>query len=120
MARLAPTDAALLTDEASYIRKIGASYLAYGTPFAGEFGEPGKNISAPISALYFLEKAKENAILPIEPTQAVRRLMRNILFFAQDTTLVRMVFDSACAFVATVPVFQLSFFPDQKVWELIG
>jgi len=120
MARLAPADVALLTDEASYVRKVGTSYLAYGTPFAGELGEPGKNISAPIAGLYFLEKAGENQIVQIEPTQAVRRLMRNILFFAQDANLVRMVFESACAFVAAVPVFQLSFFPDQRVWELIG
>jgi hypothetical protein len=46
--------------------------------------------------------------------------MRNILFFAHDEDLVRLVFQSACDFVATVPVFQLSFYPDQRVWELIG
>jgi hypothetical protein len=46
--------------------------------------------------------------------------MRNVLFFAHDADLVRLVFESVCAFVATVPVFQLSFFPDQRVWELIG
>jgi hypothetical protein len=120
MARLAPPDVALLTDEASYVRKVGASYLAYGTPFAGELGAPGKNISAPIAAVYLLARAAENKIEPVEPSQAVRRLMRNVLFFAQDAKLVRSVFDSVCAFVAAVPIFQLSFFPDQKVWELIG
>jgi hypothetical protein len=46
--------------------------------------------------------------------------MRNVLFFAHDAELVRLVFESVCAFVAAVPVFQLSFFPDQRVWELIG
>jgi hypothetical protein len=120
MARLAPSDAALLTDEASYVSKAGANYLAYGTPFAGELGTPGKNISAPISAVYLLEKAAENRIDQVDPAQAVRRLMRNVLFFAQDAKLVRSVFDSVCAFVAAVPILQLSFFPDQKVWELIG
>jgi len=120
MARLAPSDVALLTDEVSYVRKDGAGYVAYGTPFAGEFGEPGKNISAPISALYLLGKAEENSVVRIEPADAIRRLLRNVLFFAHDTELVRMVFEAACAFVAAVPVFQLSFFPDQRVWELIG
>jgi hypothetical protein len=120
MARLAPSDAALLTDEASYVSKVGADYVAYGTPFAGELGTPGKNISAPIAAVYLLEKAAENRIDQVDPAQAVRRLMRNVLFFAQDAKLVRSVFDSVCAFVATVPILQLSFFPDQKVWELIG
>ena len=120
IARLAPPDVALLTDEASYVRRVDDQYIAYGTPFAGELGEPGKNISAPIAALYLLDKAPQNRIVSVDPAEAIRRLMRNILFFAHDPELVRMVFDSACAFVAAVPVYQLSFFPDQRVWDLIG
>jgi hypothetical protein len=120
MARLAPPDVVLLTDEASYVRKVGSQYLAFGTPFAGDLGEPGKNVSAPIAALYLLAKAKENQVTPIEPAEAVRRLMRNILFFAHDPELMRLVFQSACAFVAAVDVFELSFVPDRRVWELIG
>ena len=120
IARLAPADATLLTDEASYVRKVEGRYVAYGTPFAGEFGVPGKNTSAPIAALYLLKKGAENRIEEIEPAIAVRRLLRNILFFAHQSELVRKVFESACAFAAAVPVFQLSFFPDQRVWELIG
>ena len=120
IARLAPFDVDLLTDEASYVSFTEGHYLAYGTPFAGELGEPGKNVSAPIAALYLLSKAPENRIERIEPAQAVRRLLRNIIFFAHDKELVRLVFESACAFVAAVPVFELSFYPDQRVWELIG
>jgi hypothetical protein len=120
ISRLAPADVALLTDEASYIRKTENGYRAYGTPFAGELGKPGQNISAPIETLYLLDKAEKNCTTPLEPVDAVRRLMRNILFFSHDEELVRRVFDAACAFVAAVPVYQLSFFPDQKVWELIG
>jgi hypothetical protein len=110
----------LLTDEASYVRKVGARYMAYGTPFAGELGEPGKNVSAPVAAVYLLAKAPENRIDRVEPAVAVRRLMRNVLFFAHDAELVRLVFESVCAFVATVPIYQLSFYPDQRVWDLIG
>lgn len=120
MVRLAPPDVAMLTDEASYVRKVGDQYIAYGTPFAGEYGEPGQNISAPIAALYLLDKAPDNRIVHVEPAEAIRRLLRNILFFADDAELVRQVFESACAFVEAVPVSQLSFFPDQRVWDLIG
>lgn len=120
MARLAPAGAALLTDEASYVRKIDGRYFAYGTPFTGEFGEPGKNISAPIAALYLLKKAPKNSIEQIDPAEAIQRLLRNVLFFARHADLVRQVFDAACAFVEAVPVYQLSFFPDQRVWKLIG
>ena len=120
IARLAPQDATLLTDEASYVRRLNDQYLAYGTPFAGELGEPGKNVSAPIAAVYLLAKSQENRITKIEPAEATRRLLRNILFFAHDEELVRHVFESACAFVAAVPVYELSFFPDERVWDLIG
>ena len=120
IARLAPHDATLLTDEASYVRRLNDQYLAYGTPFAGELGEPGKNVSAPIAAVYLLAKSQENRITKIEPAEAIRRLLRNILFFAHDEELVRQVFESACAFVAAVPVYELSFFPDERVWDLIG
>lgn len=118
--RLAPPDVQLLTDEVSYVRKDESRYLAFGTPFAGELGEPGKNVSAPIGALYLLAKAPENTIHRIEPAEAIRNLMRNVLFFADDTELIRLVFEAVCAFVETVPVFRLSFFPDERVWELIG
>jgi hypothetical protein len=120
MVRLAPSDVQLLTDEASYVRLVNDHYLAYGTPFAGELGAPGENISAPIAAVYLLEKSQENRIVKLEPAKATRRLLRNILFFAHDAELVRLVFEAACTFVAAVPVYQLSFFPDERVWELIG
>lgn len=120
MARLAPPDAEVLTDEASYVRKVDGRYFAYGTPFAGELGVPGKNVSAPIAALYLLKKGPGNRLDEIAPAEAVGRLLRNILFFAQQPELVRDVFEAACSFVAAVPVFQLTFFPDRRVWELIG
>src|SRR5215470_11342833 len=84
MTRLAPADATLLTDEISYVRPGGSGYFGYGTPFVGELAKPGKNCSAPIRGLFFLEKGHENRIEMLSPSESVRRLMQNILFFAQD------------------------------------
>jgi hypothetical protein len=120
IARLAPSDVALLTDEVSYVRRDGEQYFAFGTPFAGELGKAGENISAPIEAVYLLSKAEENHIEPMAPAEALRRLMRNILFFANDAALVRQVFEAASAFVARIPVFELAFYPDARVWDLLG
>jgi hypothetical protein len=46
-------------------------------------------------------------------------LLRNILFFADDSKLVEMVFRSACEFLDHVPASRLTFLPDERVWELI-
>jgi hypothetical protein len=120
ISRLAPADATLLTDEISYVRKQGDGYVAFGTPFTGELARLGANVSAPISALYLLAKGCENRIDPVEPGEATRSLLANLLFFAEDEELVQSVFHSAFAFVSRVPVSRLTFVPDARVWELIG
>jgi hypothetical protein len=117
MTRLAPSDMTLLSDEISYVLPGTDSYRAFGTPFAGELAKAGENCSAMIAGLFFLEKGPLNQIEEISSTEAVRRLMRNILFFAEDAKLVEKVLASACDFVAQVPTRRLIFYPDHKVWE---
>jgi hypothetical protein len=117
MTRLAPPDVTLLTDEISYLRQTGDGYAAFGTPFAGELARSGENCSAPISALFFLEQGPRNCIDELSSTEAVRRLMRNILFFAEDPGLVNKLFATACNFISRVPIRRLTFYPDAKVWD---
>jgi hypothetical protein len=117
--RLAPSDVTLLSDEISYVRPSGSGYSAFGTPFAGELARSGENCTAPVSALCFLEQGPENRIEELPPQEAVRRLMRNILFFAEDQALVEKLLATACEFVASVPVRRLTFYPDGKVWDEI-
>ena len=119
MARLAPPDAALLTDEISYVMRQDDGYFAIGTPFFGELARVGENLRAPIEAVYLLAKGLENKIEPVEGADAVRGLLGNILFFARDPEFVKLVFDAAFDFVSCVPVRRLTFVPDSRVWELI-
>ena len=120
ISRLAPPDATLLSDEISYVRREGNQYRACGTPFAGELARLGENQSAPLQTLFLLEKGPENRIEEVSTAEAIRSLLRNILFFADDRELVELVFRSACEFVEQVPVRRLVFVPDQRVWEMIG
>ena len=120
IASLAPRDAVVLTDEISYVRKQEGGYSAFGTPFSGELAKVGENICAPIAALYLLAKGPQNRIEPLANAQAARALLSNILFLAQDTELVQLVFQSACEFVGCVPVYRLTFVPDERVWEMIA
>src|SRR5581483_2603644 len=94
MARLAPPGVTLLTDEVSYVCPMRDSYQAWGTPFAGELATIGENQSAPIAALYLLEKAAENRIEAIAEADAVRALLRNTLFFAREPRIVERLFEN--------------------------
>lgn len=120
ISRLAPPDVTLLTDEISYVRKVNAGYVAFGTPFTGELAKLGENVSAPLSALYLLAQGSDNRIDPVPPAEAARSLLANVLFFAEDEELVQATFHSAFEFVSRVPVSRLTFVPDSRVWELIG
>jgi len=119
ISRLAPESVDLLTDEISYVRESRGRFHAWGTPFAGELGTPGLNTSAPIECLYFLEHAPKNCVSRLDGSEALRGLMKNILFFASDPNLVRMVFETAAVFLEKTDVYRLSFTPDTAVWSLI-
>jgi hypothetical protein len=119
MTRLAPADITLLTDEISYLRPSADGYSAFGTPFAGELAKAGENCTAPVAALFFLEQGPENRVDELPPAEAVRRLMRNILFFAEDQGLVEKLLATACDFVSRVPIRRLTFYPDARVWDLV-
>jgi hypothetical protein len=120
MARLAPPDATVLTDEISYLRRSGPHYRAYGTPFAGELARVGANISAPLDTLFLLVQGPANRIEPVSQIAAARELLRHTLFFAHDPEMVKRVFDSAIRFVSQVRVSKLIFKPEASVWDLIG
>jgi len=119
ISRLAPPDANVLTDEISYVRNEAHGYVAYGTPFAGDLGKPGDNLKAPLAAVYLLAKGSVNRVESIEPADAVRALLTNILFFAADRDSVQAVFRAALDFVQSVPMRRLTFVPDARVWALI-
>lgn len=119
ISRLAPPDVTLLTDEISYVRRAGECFEACGTPFAGDLGKAGENISAPIAGLYLLVQGRHNHASRIGGADAARRLLRNILFFADDAERVEWLFRSACEFVSQVPVYELTFEPDERVWDMI-
>src|SRR5204862_3606565 len=95
---LAPQDVTVLTDAISYLRRAGAGYVAFGTPFAGELSDLGEPASAPVAALFRLGRGADNHHDRLDEPSAVRTLMRNILFFADDRELVGRVLETACDF----------------------
>jgi hypothetical protein len=120
LARLAPGDVRVLSDEVSCVRKTAGGYRAYGTPFSGELAQPGENVDAPLAAIYLLAQGAENRVEPVSKAVAARAVLANTLFFAQDAQLVRAVFNSGIELAQQVPMLRLTFVPDARAWELIG
>ena len=119
LSRFAPADVCLLSDEVSYVRRSGDTFVAWGTPFTGELGTPGANRSAPLKALCFLRQAQENCLLPMEKAKALQQLLTNVLFFANDSDMVSRVFHTAGDLVASTEAFQLNFTQGDTAWGLI-
>jgi hypothetical protein len=120
IARVAPPDATLLSDEISYLRKMDTAYVAFGTPFAGELGASGERTAAPVHAVYQLAWGNRHYVERLGRTEAVRTLMKNILFFVDDAELAGQVFQTACDVADTLPVYRLTFAPDASVWDAIA
>ncbi len=118
LVRLSP-DVTLLTDEISIIRGIGAEPVSFGTPFHGDLGIPGENISAPISGLYFPVKDKKSYLEKLSPKRALEKILPNVVFFGQDQKLLRKVFDLSCELVISLPSHNLHFRPEPSFWSLI-
>lgn len=119
ISRLAPSGTTLLTDEISYLRPTEGGYVAHGTPFAGELAQLGENIKAPLAAIYLLQKGPRNTIERHTDSEAVRSILKNVLLFAKDPDVVGAVFETVCKLVSQIPVYRLTFLPDERVWELI-
>jgi hypothetical protein len=117
---LAPPAVTVLTDEISYVRRVDDRFVAFGTPFAGERSDLGEPGSAPVAALFRLGRGPANTHDRLDEARAVQTLMRNILFFADDRTLVDRVLETACEFAAHVPAYDLRFVPDARVWSTIA
>lgn len=60
------------------MRFKGERLYAYGTPWCGKEGF-NENTSVPIKAICFIERAKENAIRKISPSDALTRIFHQIL-----------------------------------------
>lgn len=119
IAKLAPPDTKLLSDESSFVRVNGAESIAFGTPFPGDLDRNGMNISAPVAGLYFLKKGDHNRIEGLAPHRVVDRLLRNIVLYYDQAELKALAFRTGCDFLSTVPAYQLTFVPDAQVWNLI-
>ena len=99
------------------LRKLGGKWLGFGMPWDGP-DMLYRQISVPVRALVYLEKAKENSISPMNTVQAMPKLLQQARMPVWDDTAV----DGAVALMGElaweVPVYRLQCLPDEAAARL--
>lgn len=67
----------IINDDMPAIRCVDGVFTAFGTPWAGKTSI-NKNVSAPLHAMVFIERAEECSITEIDSMDAVIRMLREI------------------------------------------
>ncbi len=95
----------IINDDMPAIRCVDGVFRAYGTPWAGKTFI-NKNVSAPLCAMVFIERAEECSISPITPMEAVIRMMREVPLdvYKEQSDLLMSFFNKL---FTSVPVYLL-------------
>ena len=84
--------------------------FAYGTPWSGKEGW-SRNVGLPLRAVVFLERGKENRIVPLSPADAAIPVMNQILL-ESDPETVAATLTLADKMLARVGLYRLACTPD--------
>lgn len=96
-----------INDDKPIIRKIDGKFIAYGTPWSGKT-DLNTNISAPVSAIVFIERGETNEISPADPLAdnlAVRMLEQTPR--PRRVDLLEAMLTTADELLTSVPIYKL-------------
>lgn len=119
VSRISAPFASVLSDDLALARLTDDGAVVQGTPFYGEFGTAGADLTAPLHGLFFLRQHGANERVPLTPSEALPRFMRSILFFGEDRAATQTVLDLALGFCRRVPCYELRFLPDPSFWSAV-
>ncbi len=105
----------MINDDKPIIRKNGDKFYIYGTPWMGK-ADIGNNISAPIKAVYILQRGTENIARRVEPGKVFKQLLSATVMPADKenmSTLLGLLDE----FFSTTPLFLLTCNTDDDAVE---
>lgn len=110
--------ATVLNDDRIIVRKEKQGYFVYGTPWPGE----GKTVSsqrAPLKKIFFLSKAKQNSLLPLEKKESLHQLISQCFPAIWDRESIDFSLKLCGALIEDIPCFSFGFVPDESAVEFI-
>lgn len=111
----------VLTDEIAAVEAAGNGHppLAHGTPFFGDWGQPGENVTAPLRGFYFPVQDRENRLVPLTPAETLTRLLPCVCSYTTRKDLLQKLFDTSIRLTERIPGFALHFRPEPGLWQAI-
>ncbi|MFA6033567.1 MAG: hypothetical protein WC889_11765 [Myxococcota bacterium] len=109
----------ILSDEISCIRKVDGRWRAYGTPFWGDLKIAGRNISAPLEKICFINKAGEHGVADLDSMGAFSSLMQNAMVMIRRRDISESIMDLGQDATRSVKTVRLNFRKDAGFWDLI-
>jgi len=100
-----------LNDELAVIKKTGATYRVFGTPYW-----TGENRSVPLRALFSLKKDRRVALVELPAGRAVGQLLNSVKSGLADAWFYREIFAVASGLLEKVPCYDMHFLPDNSFW----
>jgi hypothetical protein len=109
----------ILSDDRIILRKSDGKIWMYGTPWHGEGGMAVVS-KAPLSRIYFLQKAENNELLPLKEAEAAARLTACSFppYYNREAMDFTLGFFSEV--VQDVPCYEIRVVPDKRVIEFIS
>jgi hypothetical protein len=110
----------VLSDEISAVDLNGTGApVAYGTPFFGDWGNPGEKASAPLKGLYFPVKSEANKVTSLNRKETLDYLLPCVCTFTTWQPRLTKLFELSLNLADRVPGYRLELRPEPDFWEVI-
>jgi hypothetical protein len=111
-------DVDILSDDRIVVRNIDEELIMYGTPWHGDAGIslPDK---APLKAIYFLEKSKDNTIIPLDVKDSAFRLAVRCFPTYYSKQGMEYILGIIAAIAQNTPSYEFRFTPDERAAETV-
>ncbi len=111
----------VLSDEVVAVQphRNGQAATAFGTPFYGDWGQPGERLAAPVRGLYFPVKARETQLVALSPRETLALLLPCIFSYTTFRPRLEELFHRGAQLASRVPGFAFHFRPYPAMWKVL-
>jgi ABC-type phosphate/phosphonate transport system ATPase subunit len=106
-------------EEKVAVRHRRGKWWAYGVPLLDNQGKTGKNVSAPLTSLYLIEKSDSLRRYPLGRREALLEMPFHVVLPMSDTESRRTAFENLFSLVDGVSLWRLRFRRDSDVSKVV-